>query len=254
MTMAYGGHPGRIAEIEELARERGWTLLEDAAHAIGSRSSGRAVGTFGLAGAYSFFSNKNLAIGEGGAVVTADDDAATRMRLLRSHGMTTLTWDRHRGHASSYDVVAFGFNYRMDEPRATLALARLTTLEAENAQRREIDRRYRELLSGVDGITPTQAAGDDATSAHHIFTVVLDERVDRDALRAALAEAGVQTSMHYPPAHRFSVYASDATPELPVTDAYAARSVTLPLFAHMTEGQQDLVIDALRAALPSSVH
>ena len=99
MTMAYGGHPGRTVALAALARERGLMLLEDAAHAAGSRVGGRHLGTFGRAGAFSFFSNKNLAVGEGGMVVTDDDEAAAQMRLLRSHGMTTLTWDRHRGHA-----------------------------------------------------------------------------------------------------------------------------------------------------------
>ena len=121
MVVAYGGHPGEIAAIRELADARGLTLLEDAAHAIGVRHDGRHLGTFGAAGAFSFFSNKNLAVGEGGAVVTDDDALAERMRLLRSHGMTTLTWDRHRGHAAGYDVVALGFNYRIDEPRAALS-------------------------------------------------------------------------------------------------------------------------------------
>jgi dTDP-4-amino-4,6-dideoxygalactose transaminase len=240
MTVAYGGHPGEIAELRALAAERGLTLLEDAAHAIGMRHLGRHVGTFGAAGAFSFFSNKNLAVGEGGAVVTDDDKLAERMRLLRSHGMTTLTWDRHRGHAAGYDVVARGFNYRIDEPRAMLATARLARLDAETARRRELDARYRE------GLPPGAIAT--AAPAHHIFTVVLDDGIDRDAVRAALHERGIQTSLHYPPVHRFSIYA-DGAPELPLTDAYAARAVTLPLFATMTDAQQDLVLRALAEAL-----
>jgi dTDP-4-amino-4,6-dideoxygalactose transaminase len=240
MAVAYGGHPGEIAELRELAAARGLTLLEDAAHAIGMRHQGRHLGTFGAAGAFSFFSNKNLAIGEGGAVITDDDALAERMRLLRSHGMTTLTWDRHRGHAAGYDVVALGFNYRIDEPRAALATARLARLDQETARRRELDARYRERLP--DGVVPT------AAPAHHIFTVVLDEGIDRDAVRTALHERGVQTSLHYPPAHRFAIYA-DGAPELPLTDAYAARAITLPLFATMTEAQQDLVVEALSDAV-----
>ena len=240
MAVAYGGHPGEIAALRELAAARGLTLLEDAAHAIGMRHRGRHLGTFGAAGAFSFFSNKNLAIGEGGAVVTDDDALAERMRLLRSHGMTTLTWDRHRGHAAGYDVVALGFNYRIDEPRAALATARLARLDEETARRRELDARYRERLP--EGVAPT------AAPAHQIFTVVLDEGIDRDAVRTTLRERGVQTSLHYPPAHRFAIYA-DGAPELPTTDAYAARAVTLPLFATMTEAQQDLVVEALSDAI-----
>jgi dTDP-4-amino-4,6-dideoxygalactose transaminase len=235
MAVAYGGHPGEIAAIRQLAEKRDLTLLEDAAHAIGVRHDGRHLGTFGAAGAFSFFSNKNLAIGEGGAVVTDDDALAERMRLLRSHGMTTLTWDRHRGHASTYDVAALGFNYRIDEPRAALATARLGRLDAENERRAELVARYRERLP--DGVVATEPG------ALHIFTVVVDG--DRDAIREAMAQRGVQTSLHYPPAHRFSIYA-DGAPALPLTDAYSARAITLPLFADMTEAQQDLVIDALQ--------
>jgi dTDP-4-amino-4,6-dideoxygalactose transaminase len=241
MAVAYGGHPGEISALRSLAEARGLVLLEDAAHAIGMREGGRHLGTFGAAGAFSFFSNKNLAVGEGGAVVTDDDDLAARMKLLRSHGMTTLTWDRHRGHAAGYDVVQLGFNYRIDEPRAALATVRLARLDAENARRAELDARYRDLLAGVPGITPT------AGPALHIFTATLDPEIDRDALRAALADREIQTSLHYPPVHRFSIYA-DGAPDLPLTDAYAARAVTLPFFAGMTDTQQDLVVEALAAS------
>jgi dTDP-4-amino-4,6-dideoxygalactose transaminase len=247
MNMAYGGHPGRTQDLAAIARESGVVLLEDVAHAAGTRVGGRHLGTIGLGGAFSFFSNKNLAVGEGGMVVTDDDEAAARMRLLRSHGMTTLTWDRHRGHASGYDVVDLGFNYRIDEPRAALAARRLQRLDAENASRAVLDARYRELLSGIDGLTPAMAHVPDAQLAHHLFTVVLDEDVDRAGFRDALASGGIQTSVHYPPAHRFSIYAGAA--DLPVTDDYAARTVTLPMFATMTRGQQDEVVDAIRAAL-----
>jgi dTDP-4-amino-4,6-dideoxygalactose transaminase len=247
MAMAYGGHPGETAALAQLASERGIALLEDAAHAAGSRVGGRHLGTFGRAGAFSFFSNKNLAVGEGGMVVTDDDDLAANMRLLRSHGMTTLTWDRHRGHASDYDVVAVGFNYRIDEPRAALARCRLARLDADNARRAELDARYRELLDGTAGLMLALEPPPGAHPAHHLFTVVLDAGVERAAFREALAARGVQTSVHYPPAHRLSAHARAI--HLPVTEAYGERAVTLPLFATMTAGQQDAVVDAVRAAV-----
>ena len=247
MTMAYGGHPGRTVALAALARERGLMLLEDAAHAAGSRVGGRHLGTFGRAGAFSFFSNKNLAVGEGGMVVTDDDAAAAQMRLLRSHGMTTLTWDRHRGHASGYDVVELGFNYRIDEPRAALARRRLARLDADNARRAQLDARYRDLLADIDGLAPALRPPADARLAHHLFTVVLDDGMERARFREALAARGIQTSVHYPPAHRFSIYAWGG--DLPVTEAYGARAVSLPLFATMTTAQQDEVVSAIRAAL-----
>lgn len=247
MSMTYGGHPGHTEELARLARKRGLILLEDAAHAAGSWVGDRHLGTFGTAGAFSFFSNKNLAVGEGGMVVTSDEAVAARMRLLRSHGMTTLTWDRHRGHASAYDVVALGYNYRIDEPRAAFAMRRLARLDHDNARRAAIDARYRERLADVDGLTPALAPVAGARLAHHLFAVVLDEGIDREGFRAALAARGIQTSLHYPPVHRFSIYAGGA--DLPLTDTYGSRAVSLPMFASMTEAQQDEVVEAARAAL-----
>jgi dTDP-4-amino-4,6-dideoxygalactose transaminase len=247
MAMAYGGHPGETAALAQLAGERGVALLEDAAHAAGSRVAGRHLGTFGRAGAFSFFSNKNLAVGEGGMVVTDDDDVAARMRLLRSHGMTTLTWDRHRGHASAYDVVAVGFNYRIDEPRAALARRRLARLDVENARRAEFDARYRDLLGDAAGLTLALEPPPGAQAAHHLFTVVLDAGVERAAFREEMAARGIQTSVHYPPVHRLTAHARAI--DLPVTEAYGERAVTLPLFATMTTGQQDAVVDAVHAAV-----
>jgi dTDP-4-amino-4,6-dideoxygalactose transaminase len=247
MNMTYGGHPGESAALRDLAAERGLLLLEDAAHGLGGSEDGRQLGTFGLAGAFSFFSNKNLPIGEGGMVVTDDDELAARARLLRSHGMTTLTWDRHRGHASGYDVVEPGFNYRIDEPRATLAIARLARLDADNGRRAAAAALYRERLERLGGITPTAPAPDGGQSANHLFTAVLDEGIDRDGLRETLAGEGVQTSMHYPPIHRFSAYRSEA--ELPLTEDYARRAVTLPLFPGIGEEQIELVVRSLGEAL-----
>jgi dTDP-4-amino-4,6-dideoxygalactose transaminase len=246
MHMPYGGHPGNTTDVAAAAAEHGLLLIEDAAHGVGGGVGSRHLGTFGELGAYSFFSNKNLAIGEGGMVVTGNDDLAGRLRLLRSHGMTSLSWDRHRGHAAAYDVVALGFNYRIDEPRAALARCRLRALDEGNERRLALDARYRELLEDVAGVAAALAPQEGARRAAHLFTVVLDG-VDRSAFRASLAEQGVQTSVHYPPVHRFSIYRDDVQ-SLPVTDDYGSRAVTLPLYPHMTEAQQDLVVDAVRAA------
>ena len=246
LHMGYGGHAGELTAIARLAKERDLLLLQDAAHALGTSVDGRQVGSLGLASAFSFFANKNLAIGEGGMVTTSDEELAARVRLLRSHGMTTLTWDRHRGHAAGYDVVALGYNYRLDEPRAALGMRRLDRLDAENRRRRQLDAAYRTALDGIARCTSPALPGD--ASAHHLFTIVLEEDVDRDDFRRRLAERGLQTSVHYPPVHRFSMHAGDHR-ELPLTEAYGDRTVTLPMFAHMTDGQQQLVIEAVIAAL-----
>jgi dTDP-4-amino-4,6-dideoxygalactose transaminase len=199
-----------------------------------------------MAGAYSFFSNKNLPVGEGGMVVTDDDEVAARIKLLRSHGMTSLTWDRHRGHASGYDVVELGFNYRIDEARAALATARLARLDADNDLRGAAAEAYRSGLGDLEGVTPAMPPVSGGYSANHLFTVVVDESMDRDGIRETLAEQRIQTSLHYPPIHRFTAY--DVDVDLPITEAYAARAITLPLFPTITEEQIGLVLTALAGA------
>jgi dTDP-4-amino-4,6-dideoxygalactose transaminase len=250
MNMTYGGHPGASAELAVLADERDLVLIEDAAHGLGGELDGRRLGTFGDAGAFSFFSNKNLPIGEGGMLVTNDAKLAERVRLLRSHGMTSTSWDRHRGQASGYDVVAVGFNYRIDEPRAALGTARLNRLDADNAKRAAADRVYRDRLEQLEWVTPTAPPAEGGTSAHHLFTVTLGEGRDRDAVRASMAERGVQTGLHYPPVHRFSAYAEGAAGvDLPQTEEYARRAITLPLFPGITEEQIELVVSGLEEAV-----
>jgi dTDP-4-amino-4,6-dideoxygalactose transaminase len=225
-------------------------VIEDAAHALGARWKGRTCGTFGDVGCFSFFANKNLPVGEGGMMVTDDDALADRLRLLRSHGMTTLTWERHRGHASSYDVVAQGFNYRLDELRAAMGLHQLSRLPDENTRRGEISARYRERLDGVSGVSmPFGELEEGTTSAHHLAVALLPEG-RRDDVRAVLSERRIQTSVHYPPIHLFSYYeALGSRRPLPRTEAVAARVVTLPLYAHMGDEQVELVIEGVLEAL-----
>jgi dTDP-4-amino-4,6-dideoxygalactose transaminase len=171
--------------------------------------------------------------------------------LLRSHGMTTLTWDRHRGHAHTYDVVSPGFNYRLDEVRAAIGLVQLRRLEEANAKRANLAARYRELLHDRAGlVVPFGDLADDRSSSHHIEVVVLPEGTDRAEVQAMMRERGVQTSVHYPPIHQFSAYASrPGARALPQTEALAGRILTLPLYAHMPLDDVDTVADALLDAI-----
>ena len=252
LALHYGGFPCEIEALCELVDDRGLVVIEDAAHAPGAYRGARACGTFGLVGCYSFFANKNMPVGEGGMVVTDDDAAAASMRLLRSHGMTTLTWDRHRGHASSYDVVVKGYNYRLDELRATIGLHRLAGLAEENAGRRRAAARYRSRLADLEGVQVPFDGADQDGASHHLFVVVLPDGTDRDAVRTALAERRIQTSVHYPPIHQFTAHAASATRPLPRTDEVAPRVLTLPLFGHIRDDQIDAVTDALADALQRS--
>jgi len=251
LVVHYGGYPCRMAEIMDFAGRHGLAVIEDAAHAPGAFLEGRHMGTWGDVGCFSFFSNKNLATGEGGMVITRRDDIAEKLRVLRSHGMTTLTWDRHRGHAFSYDVVALGNNYRIDEIRSALGLVQLKKLSVNNLRRKVITERYRQVLLG--GAFPgVQVPFGDTPGepSYHIFPMLLPEDVNRRSFMESMRNSGVQTSIHYPPIHQFTYY-RERYPgiSLPVTEAVAAREVTLPLFPGMRDEDVDYVLASVGEAL-----
>jgi dTDP-4-amino-4,6-dideoxygalactose transaminase len=243
----FAGYPAAIGAMAELCRERGLALIEDAAHAPSAHVAGKKLGTFGAAGAFSLFSNKVLAVGEGGLLATDDDEIAARVRRLRSHAMTSMTWDRHRGHADSYDVVDIGFNYRIDEPRAALAMARLPRLAADVARRRELTRAYRARLAGVPDVVLPYTDQQVACSSCYVMPVMLKRPEIRPRLRQVLRdEHGVQTSVLYPAIHEFSAYrARFPRVSLPRTEHAARSELTIPLYPHMTAAEQDRVVDAL---------
>lgn len=239
--------------LADLAERNGLALIEDCAHAPGAwlhdGAGRRLCGSLGRAGCFSFFSNKNMTTGEGGMVTTDDDALAARLRTLRSHGMTALTLDRHLGRATTYDVTEAGFNYRMDELRAALGLVQLGRLAEVNARRLALARHFAAALADTDGLR--LALHPDEGTVPHILPVVLDPGVDRDRFMAALKAAGIQTSIHYPPSHRFAAYDQSAG-TLPRTEDLAAREVTLPLFPSMTPDQIDAVLDAVPRALATA--
>ena len=251
IVLHYGGYACDLNAVLEIADRRRVAVIEDAAHAPGATLEGLALGTFGAIGCFSFFSNKNLPVGEGGMVVTSDDALAERLGLLRSHGMTTLTWQRHSGHASTYDVLEPGFNYRMDEIRAALGTVQLERLPEANAARARHALRYRELLDGREGLSfPFGGTADRGESSHHLAVVLVPPGVSRDGVRGQLQEERIQTSVHYPPIHRFTAYADGgARRSLPMTDEVASRIVTLPLYPHMHADDIELVSDALETAV-----
>lgn len=247
----YGGYPCDMTAIMQLAKAHGLYVVEDAAHAPGARcrvgETVRACGAIGDVGCFSFFSNKNMTTGEGGMVTTNDDALAVRLRRLRSHGMTSLTWDRHRGHSASYDVVEWGYNYRIDELRSALGTVQLQRLEADNHKRAEIVEAYTAQLQHLDDmVIPFVQRPPDEMASYHLYPVLLKDAPTRAQFRDFLQRQGIQTSVHYPAIHHFSRYRGTAPEgDLPLTEAVAQRLVTLPLFAGMRSAQRDDVIHAV---------
>ena len=244
IVMHYGGYPCRMREILAIAKRYNLSVIEDAAHAPGASLDGRALGTWGTIGCFSFFSNKNLSTGEGGMLVTNRDDLAQKFHLMRSHGMTSLTYDRHKGHAYSYDVVDLGYNYRIDEIRSALGIEQLKKLTANNARRKILTERYWQVLNGAKVGLPFR--GKVGSPSYHIFPMLLPSSIERKAFIDRLRAEGIQTSIHYPPTHSFSYYKSRyGAISLPKTDDISGRQVTLPLYPGMGEENVDLVADAV---------
>jgi dTDP-4-amino-4,6-dideoxygalactose transaminase len=247
MCMHYGGFACDMDALIDICRRHDLFLIEDAAHAPGVEWKGRALGTLGDAGCFSFFGNKNMTTGEGGVALARDPEVLERIRLMRSHGMTSMSWDRYTGHAWAYDVVRLGYNYRPSELTAALGRAQLVKLPSNNARRYELLERYRARLAAVPRID--MPFGGRPGAAHLAVAVV--ERADlRESLRRALADAGIQTSVHYPPAHLFRHYRETygyAPGDLPVTEDLAERGITLPLYPTLTPGQVDQVCGSIAA-------
>jgi dTDP-4-amino-4,6-dideoxygalactose transaminase len=242
----FAGYAAPVDRLRDLCDAHGIALIEDVAHAPSATFEGRKLGTWGLAGAFSFFSNKVLSVGEGGLLSTEDDEVAAFARSRRSHAMTSGTWDRHSGRTDTYDVVGLGFNYRLDEPRSALLLSRLGRLEADIARRRELTLRYRGLLKQVDGIIVPFKDADVPSSSCYVLPIMLERDGSQAEVSRLLRERGIQTSIFYPSIHRFSAY-RERFPDtsLPITELASRTELTLPFYPHMTYEDQDRVVDAL---------
>ncbi len=251
IAVHFCGYPADLQALRELCDANDLILIEDCAQAIGARvdDAGRQVGTIGELGAFSFFSKKQLCVGEGGMVTTADDERAARVRLLRSHALSSSTWDRHRGHDPAYDVIDVGFNYRLDEPRAALGLSRIARLDQSIEHRRACVRAYRERLADIPGLELPFDEQAVERSSHFAFPVLLSDRAERDRFRAELKANGIQTTW-YPALHCFTEYEQFAPPDgLPQAQATADRHCALPLSSTMQESEIDTVVEVVAAAL-----
>jgi len=251
IVVHYAGYPCKdIAAISEFCHERGIGLIEDVAHAPGASIDGKRCGTFGDVGCFSFFSNKNLSIGEGGMVSTLNPDLNKKFGYLRSHGMTTLTLDRHKGRAITYDVAQPGLNYRMDEMRSAIGSVQLEKLPAGNLRRGELTQRYRSKLAGSSVMIPFGDQPEKTKSVYHILPVLLPQGTDRVMIIGALKGKGIQSSIHYPPFWDFTAYKGQFSPnDSPITAEICRRQLTLPLFPTMTDEEVDQVVSALVEAL-----
>jgi len=245
MCVHYAGYPCRMNELVSVCESHGIPLIEDVAHAPGGKFEDRYLGTIGDVGCFSFFTNKNLSVGEGGMVVSKKEDIFSRLRLLRSHGMSTLTLDRHEGRAISYDVLLPGLNYRIDEIRAALGLVQLSKLADANRRREEIVELYNSILVNVDEIKIPFLDYDPGLNTYHIYPILLRDDLCRETIVQSLKQRGIQASIHYPSLSGFAAYSDIDGEKTPVASDISRRELTLPLFPTMRTEQVELVCNAL---------
>ena len=237
VVMHFGGYAAQIRDIIEICAPRGIPVIEDACHAPAQTDplTDRYLGSIGAIGCFSFFSNKNMTTAEGGMVATNHQELADKMRALRSHGMTTLSWDRHHGRPSTYDVTMHGYNYRTDDLRSALGLAQLDRLPEINRKRRRLAAAYAHAVSAQMGNRARYVFADRASDGTaHLAGIVIDPDI-RDAVREALAERRIQTSLHYPPIHQFTAFAGSCPEGLPISESFAKCMITLPMHAYLDE-------------------
>lgn len=249
MVVHFAGYPCDMDPIIELCKKHKLFLIEDVAHAPGATYKGRVCGTMGDIGCFSFFSNKNLSMGEGGMLSTRNPELHQTLKHIRSHGMSSLTLDRHKGRTISYDVIRTGLNFRSDEIHAALGLVQLAKLENSNKLRASITDYYRLKLNLIERIKMPFGDLKNTLSSYHILPVILDKRIDRINLINTLKESGIQSSIHYPSFHQFSAFKRLNLNPTPIADDISERELTLPLYPGLSFEGVDLVVNTIHSSL-----
>jgi dTDP-4-amino-4,6-dideoxygalactose transaminase len=265
MPVHYAGFSANMDEIKKIVLKeierrkkageiRPLYIVEDAAHAAGARDiKGRPLGSIGDIGAFSLFSNKNISAGEGGIITSSNEEFMDRIKILRSHGLTRQTWERHEKGSSGkmflYDIIEPGYNYRPTEITAALAVEQLKKLSGINRKRSDLFKYAHEKIKKIPGITlPYLNPEDWGTPSYHILPILMKNREARINTAAALAEAGIQTSHHYRPVHSMTFYKKKypgAGSGLKKTEKFAERELTLPLHPGLSYEDMDYIIKKL---------
>lgn len=233
------GHPAHMEPIQELAKAHRLHIVEDAAEAHGAEYRGRRVRSLGDVAAFSFFGNKLITTGEGGMLTTNDADLAKRIRLLKGQGMSPERrfW---------FPIV--GYNYRMTNIQAAIGLAQVERIDWFIERRREVAKRYDQALDGVPVALPGEAPW--ARNVHWLYSVCLTEGIDRDGVIAELHDAGIETRPFFYPLHQMPPYFQEhGDSTFPIAASLAARGISLPSSALLSEDEIGYIADVLRRCL-----
>ena len=265
MVVHFGGHPARMIEdggsgIVNLCHSNGVRVVEDAAHAFPTRLGGRLVGTFGDITCFSFYANKTITTGEGGMLVTGDEEIWRRAKIMRLHGIDRDVWNRFTSDKPSweYDVVAPGYKYNMPDLNAAIGLAQLDRAEEFRRERERCARFYFENLADCPDLDLPQVQIPFADHAWHLFPVVLRETasVGRNWLIEQLAARGIGTSVHYKPVHRLTYYAQRyglRTEEFPNAERLWRGCLSLPIYPSLTVEELECVCSTIKELISKPI-
>ena len=236
-----GGYPCNLAGITALAEKFDLKVIEDAAHAIGTRYNGTKIGNFSDATCFSFYATKNLAMGEGGAVVSKDKKLITKIEKLTYFGINKEAFKRYEKSGQwRYDIEELGYKCNLDSIHAALGLAQLQKIESFNARRRNIAQTYKLHLD--KSISYTE---DSKTHYHtfHLFQILLSEKVDRDNFIQKLKQVNIGSSVHFIPLHQHSYFRKHQIDAVfPIADEIFERIVSIPMFPAMTDKDVEYAI------------
>ena len=246
----YGGQSCDMQTILKIARKYHLDVIEDCAHALGSKYGKNYCGTFGKAGCFSFYPTKIITTGEGGMVSTNDSKIFKQVSLLKSHAMTVNAVDRESKASWKYDIMDLGYNYRLDEIRSSLGISQLKRIRKTNQMRVAIAKKYDSLLNDIPGlITPKIATN--RNHIYHLYTIKITEDfpISRDELFSALHEKGIGTSVQYFPLHLMSFYKKILNPkktDFKISNILKDQVLSLPIFPQMTVQQINSVSSTIK--------
>ncbi|HDR7761786.1 TPA: DegT/DnrJ/EryC1/StrS family aminotransferase [Bacillus cereus] len=256
IVVHYGGYSADMINILAIAKNKGLKVVEDVAHGPFIKTKQGLLGTIGDIGCYSFFSTKNITTGEGGMLVTSNPDLHERARLFRSHSMSISSWDKYKGRPTTYDVSEVGMNYRTTDIASAIGIEQVKKYNSNQSKREYLVQLYRENLSQISSLLVPFESSCISESSHHIFPIILPKEANRNNIINFLKEEGIQTSVHYPACHLFTLFRKEQGTKIglcPVAEDIANKELTLPLHPQMIQDDVHLVCELLEEALKEEV-
>nr|WP_142389203.1 DegT/DnrJ/EryC1/StrS family aminotransferase [Bacillus halotolerans] len=257
IAVHFAGYPANLDELSSICKENGLYLIEDAAHALGTRYNGKMIGTHGDAVCFSFYATKNITTGEGGALILKDEEAAERARLYGWHGITKNAWNRYGEKGSwRYDVLLPGFKYNMTDIQAALGLIQLKRAAEIQEKRTRIAKYYASELTNQSerAELPLTDIPSYITHSWHLFILRVKKRgeMERDQFIENMKAKNIGLSVHFIPVHMHPYYSEHFPAKLPVTERIFPEIVSLPLYSQLSKEDCQYIVQSIKDVLSLS--